>query len=127
MKWHPYIAAVVPSVSACASVCLQGAQDHRTFRGFLKERYPGYDQILPAATALANEPSFDYLPGNVMALALQKRSTLLQSALWNNIGIFSPEAASLLSAFKPVAGKIDQRGLRLLDRSLRKATRACRS
>jgi hypothetical protein len=72
-----------------------------TIRGLLHDRYPGYDQILPTATALSSEPSFDYLPGNILALALAEPKSRTKSALWNNIGIFCPTNAPL-SAFKPV-------------------------
>ena len=41
-----------------------------TIRGVLKDRYPGYDQVLPTATAALNDTNFDYRPGNILALAL---------------------------------------------------------
>jgi hypothetical protein len=116
VNWHPTLRRAALFAVALA---LAGCAGPPTFRGFLKERYPGYDQILPAATALPNEPGFDYLPGNVLALTLEKRSTLLQSALWNNIGIFCPSNVPL-SAFKPVAGR-STKVVYGFDRSLRKA------
>ena len=117
MNWHPTLRrAALFAVALMLAGC---AGPPASFRGFLKERYPGYDQILPAATALPNEPGFDYLPGNVLALTLEKRSTLLQSALWNNIGIFCPSNVPL-SAFKPVAGR-STKVVYGFDRSLRKA------
>ena len=108
MNWHPTLRRAALFAVALA---LAGCAGPPTFRGFLKERYPGYDQILPAATALPNEPGFDYLPGNILALTLEKRGTLRQSALWNNIGIFCPTNVPLVGIH---AGKsqIDQGRLR---------------
>jgi hypothetical protein len=91
----------VRAVSLVALLALAGCARAPTMRGLLSERYPGYDQILPTATALADEPSFDYLPGNVMALALAEPRRLTQSALWNNVGIFCPTNVPL-SALRPL-------------------------
>jgi hypothetical protein len=116
MNWHPQFRR---ALTLAAALALAGCAGPPTFRGLLKERYPGYDQILPAATALPNEPGFDYLPGNVLALTLEKRSTWRQSALWNNIGIFCPTNVPL-SALKPEP----RRSVKVVydvDRSLRKA------
>jgi hypothetical protein len=115
MSWHPTLrrAALV-----AVALALAGCAGPPTFRGFLKERYPGYDQILPAATALPDEPGFDYLPGNILALTLEKRRTLLQSALWNNLGIFCPTNVPL-SALRPESRK-STKVVYGFDRSLRK-------
>jgi hypothetical protein len=102
-----------------AALALAGCAGPPTFRGLLKERYPGYDQILPAATALPNEPGFDYLPGNILALSLEKPKTWTQSALWNNIGIFCPTNVPL-SALRPQTRK-SVKVVYGYDRSLRKA------
>jgi hypothetical protein len=75
-----------------------------TIRGVLNDRYPGHDQILPAATAVSNEPRFDYLPGNILALASVEPRSRTQAALWSNIGIYCPTNIPL-SALKPVAAK----------------------
>jgi hypothetical protein len=115
MNWHPTLRRAAVFAVALA---LAGCAGPPTFRGFLKERYPGYDQILPAATALPNEPGFDYLPGNILALTLEKRRTLRQAALWNNIGIFCPTNVPL-SAFRPESRK-STRVVYGFDRSLRK-------
>jgi hypothetical protein len=116
MNRHPASRHVV---LLTVTLALAGCAGKPTFRGFLNDRYPGYDQILPAATVLPNEPSFDYLPGNILALSVSERRTLRQSALWNNIGIFCPTNVPL-SAFKPV----EQKSAKVVydfDRSLRKA------
>jgi hypothetical protein len=115
MNWHPTLRRAALFAAALA---LAGCAGPPTFRGFLRERYPGYDQILPAATALPNEPGFDYLPGNILALTLEKRGTLRQSALWNNIGIFCPTNVPL-SAFTPESRK-STRVVYGFDDSLRK-------
>ena len=73
MNWHP---AFRRAVLLAAALALAGCAGPPTFRGLLKERYPGYDQILPAATALPNEPGFDYLPGNILALSLAEAKHL---------------------------------------------------
>jgi hypothetical protein len=87
-----------------ASLALAACSGPPTVRGLLHDRYPGYDQILPSATALPNDPSFDYLPGNILALALAEPKGRTQSALWNNIGIFCPTNEPL-SALRPLERK----------------------
>lgn len=90
-----------------------------TIRGVLKDRYPGYDQVLPTATASPNDSSFDYLPGNILALALAAPRNGTESALWNNIGIYCPTNIPL-STLRPV----ERKSIRVvydLDLSLRKA------
>jgi hypothetical protein len=86
------------------SLTLAACSGPPTVRGLLHASYPGYDQILPAATVLPNEPDFDYLPGNILALALAERKSPTQSALWNNIGIFCPTNVPL-SQIKPIQRK----------------------
>ncbi len=116
MNWHsPLRRAALLAVA----LALAGCAGPPTFRGFLRERYPGYDQILPAATALPSEPGFDYLPGNILALSLAERRTWRQSALWNNIGIFCPTNVPL-SAFKPAILR-SSRVVYDVDHSLRRA------
>jgi hypothetical protein len=116
MNRHP---ALLRAILLIAALALAGCSGPPTFRGLLKERYPGYDQILPAATALPNEPGFDYLPGNILALTLAERKTWTQSALWNNIGIFCPTNVPL-AALRPEARK-SVKVVYGFDRSLRKA------
>jgi len=116
MNWHPPFRRAALLAVALA---LAGCAGPPTIRGLLKERYPGYDQILPAATALPNEPGFDYLPGNILALALAERKSWKQSALWNNVGIFCPTNIPL-SALKPSIRR-STKVVYDVDRSLRKA------
>src|ERR1700712_2226331 len=113
MNWHSALR------SAALALALAGCAGPPTMRGLLKDRYPGYDQILPAATAVANEPGFDYLPGNILALALAAPNSRTQSALWNNIGIFCPTNVPL-AAFKPSQLK-STKIVYEVDHSLRKA------
>jgi hypothetical protein len=101
MNWQSkLLRAAMILVSSTLAAC----SGPPTIRGLLADRYPGYDQILPAATALPNEPGFDYLPGNILALALAEPRSRAQSALWNNIGIFCPTNVPL-SAQRPVERK----------------------
>jgi hypothetical protein len=118
MNWHPQFRR---ALTLAAALALAGCAGPPTFRGLLKERYPGYDQIRPAATALPNEPGFDYQPGNILALSLEKRKTWTQSALWNNLGIFCPTNVPL-SALRPETRK-SVKVVYGFDRSLRKALR----
>lgn len=92
------------AASLSVSLIFAGCSGPPTVRAVLHARYPGYDQILPAATVLPNEPDFDYLPGNILALALAEQKTTTQSALWNNIGVFCPTNVPL-AAIKPVRRK----------------------
>jgi hypothetical protein len=98
MNWHFGLLRAAPLTVALTLAACAGPP---TIRGVLSDRYPGYDQILPAATAAPNEPGFDYLPGNILALALAEPRSRTQSALWNNIGIFCPTNVPF-SALKPV-------------------------
>ena len=101
MNWHFKLLRTTPLI---VSLTLAGCSGAPTIRSLLRDRYPGYDQILPAATAVAGDPNFDYLPGNILALALAEPRSRTQSALWNNIGIFCPTNVPL-SAFKPLERK----------------------
>jgi hypothetical protein len=99
MDWHSGLLRIAPLI---VWLTLAGCAKAPTVRTLLHDGYPGYDQILPTATALPNQPSFDYLPGNILALTLAEPRSRTQSALWNNIGIFCPTNVPL-SAVRPRA------------------------
>lgn len=59
-----------------------------TLRSVLATNYPGYDQLSPASGVLLDEGRYDYLPGNLIALALVEPRTPHASASWVSKGSF---------------------------------------
>jgi hypothetical protein len=67
-----------------AVACTAGCTPVPTLRNVLAVHYAGYDQVLPASQALANEPRYEYLPGNVDAFSLTEPRSLFAAASWSS-------------------------------------------
>lgn len=91
-------AAALLALAALLAGCAQAP----TLRSVLKDRYPGYDQVLPAESVQPDDLRFDYIPGTITALLLQEPRTRSQAAVWANDGIYCPPGFAL-SGLRPVA------------------------
>jgi hypothetical protein len=74
---------------------LAGCARAPTLRSVLKDKYPGYDQILPTSTVSLTDAAFDYTPGTILAVIRQEPATWTQAAVWSSEGVYCPPGFSL--------------------------------
>lgn len=75
-------AVLVVAVGACARPPTLGS--------VLKDRYPGYQQVLPATSVSLNDRNYEFVPGTLMSAVELRPASRNEAALWQADPIYCP-------------------------------------